>query len=157
MAIVIVGAIVWAYRPSPLVWPILAACLVLPRSLGLLVYGNPSMWVAAAVAAGTMFGWPAVLAALKPTLAPFALIGIRTKRWWIAAAALGIVLVAMLPDCAEYVRAITNLERQDLTYSLFDIPLVVIGLVAWIGATRRIDQAGPRFILVRAGGVEGHH
>ena len=122
------------------------------------MYGNPSMWVAAAVAAGTMFGWPAVLAALKPTLAPFALIGIRTKRWWIAAAALGIVLVAMLPDCAEYVRVIANLERQDLTYSLFDIPLVLIGLVAWIGATRRIDRAGPRFIVMRAvSGLEGHH
>ena len=55
--------------------------------------------------------------------------------------------------------SITNLERQDLTYSLFDIPLVLIGLVAWSRRDRdRSIDAGPRFIVMRAGrGRQGHH
>jgi hypothetical protein len=132
----IVGAVIYHHRPAPWTWPILALCIASPRTLGLLVYGNPSMWLAASVALATVWGWPGVFALLKPSLAFFAVIGIRSRSWWIALAIFALVSLAMLPDWREYLTAATNLQGQNLTYSLMDIPLVGIAVVAWVGRTR---------------------
>ena len=140
---VIVGAVIRHYRPAPWTWPILALCIASPRTLGLLIYGNPSMWLAASVALSTLWGWPGVFAFLKPSLAFFALIGIRTRGWWIALGVFGLVSLAMLPDWREYVTAATNMQGQNLTYSLMDIPLAGIAVVAWVGRTRS-RTIGPR-------------
>jgi hypothetical protein len=62
------------------------------------VYGNPSMWAFAALTAGL-----GLMAALKPTLLPFALVGIRSRRWWqwtAVAAALSLPFIAMWSDFA---------------------------------------------------------
>ncbi len=139
----IVGAVIYHYRPAPWTWPVLALCIASPRTLGLLVYGNPSMWLAASVALSTVFGWPGVFAFLKPSLAFFALIGIRTRMWWVAAGIFALVCVAMLPDWREYVTATLNLDGPNLTYSLMDIPLVGIAIVAWFGRTRSRPGTAP--------------
>lgn len=133
---IIVGAVIYHHRPAPWTWPILALCIASPRTLGLLVYGNPSMWMAASVALATIWGWPGVFAFLKPSLAFFAVVGIRRRSWWIAAGIFALVSLAMLPDWREYLTAATNLQGQNLTYSLMDIPLVGIAVVAWVGRTR---------------------
>ncbi len=56
-------------------------------------------------------------------------------------ALVGVVSISMLPQWPDYVAAITNLTGQNLTYSLMDIPLASIGLVAWIA---RADLGGRR-------------
>ncbi len=140
---VIVGAVIRQYRPAPWTWPILALCIASPRTLGLLIYGNPSMWLAASVALSTVWGWPGIFAFLKPSLAFFALIGIRTRGWWIALGIFALVSLAMLPDWREYLTAATNLQGPNLTYSLMDIPLAGIAVVAWAGRTRG-RTTGPR-------------
>lgn len=132
----IVGAVIYHHRPAPWTWPILALCIASPRTLGLVVYGDPSMWIAATVALATIWGWPGVLALLKPSLAFFALVGIRKRSWWIALAIFALVSIAMLPDWREYLTAATNVQGQSLTDALADIPLVGIALVAWLGRTR---------------------
>ncbi len=65
-----------------------------PRSIDIVMYGNPVIWSTAALAAGTLLGWPAVFVILKPSLAPLAIWGIRRRSWWIA---LAVAIVAALP------------------------------------------------------------
>jgi hypothetical protein len=142
-AIVFAGAL-RRWRPEPWTWPILALCLVYPRTLSLIIYGNPSMWIAAGVAAGLLWGWPAVLVTLKPTLAPFALIGCRHRSWWIAGAGLAILSLLFVPGWIQYANALQNLRGQEWTYSLGDIPMVILPVVAWVGRlqpTRDFDRA----------------
>ena len=64
------------------------------KSINVYIFGNPSMWIVAAIAAGTVSRWPFVLVLLKPTFAPIALLGIRHRSWWIAA---GLLLLASIP------------------------------------------------------------
>jgi len=94
----------------------------------------------AAVALGTVIGWPSVLVLLKPTLAPFSLIGIRTRGWWVAAVALGVVSLAMLPGWFDYLTVMRNFEGGSLMYSLDQYPLMVIPVIAW--AARNPRQPG---------------
>ena len=100
------GVIGWSLRRTPWwAWPLLAALFVYPRTWIALVYGNPVLWAFAALTAGL-----GLLAALKPTLLPFALIGIRSRRWWqwaAVAAALSVPFIAMWPD---YVTALSNAQ-----------------------------------------------
>jgi hypothetical protein len=133
---IIVGAVIRQHRPAPWTWPILAICIAYPRTLDLLVRGNPSMLLSASVALATLCGRPGIFAFLKPSLAFLALIGIRNRAWWIAMSLLALVSLAMLADWREYLTAATNLQGQDLTYSLRDIPLAGIAIVAWVGRTR---------------------
>lgn len=134
--IVTLAWVVFHHRPQPWTWPLIALCVAAPRTLALTIYGNPTMWVAMAVAAGTVWRWPAAFAVLKPSIAFFALVGVRDRRFWIVAGALLIVSLAMLPDWRDYVTAISNLRGQNLTYSLFDSAFVLIGLIAWVGRSR---------------------
>jgi hypothetical protein len=106
----------------------------------LAIYGNPTMWVAMAVALGTVWRWPAVLAVLKPSLAFFAVIGVRDRWFWIAGGVLLLVSLAMLPDWREYLAAMSNLRDENLTYSLFDSAFVLIGVIAWAGRTPRRER-----------------
>jgi hypothetical protein len=74
----------------------------------LLYTGNPTIWLSAAVALGTVWGWPAVAVALKPTLLPFAFIGVRRRSWWLVA---GLGLVVSIPFWGmwlDWFHAVTN-------------------------------------------------
>jgi len=84
----------WKIRPPMWTWPILAALLVYPRTWVMLLYGNPSMWAFGALVAGLAWTWPSAWALLKPTLGPFALLGIHRRAWWVGA---GVALVLALP------------------------------------------------------------
>src|SRR4029077_2957645 len=82
------AAVVAALRPRPLTWPLVAFCLVNPTTLLKIWTGNPVIWsmaaMALAVVGASRFAPPSVL--LKPSLAPFALFGIRRRSWWAGAA-----------------------------------------------------------------------
>src|SRR3954469_16256370 len=81
------------HRPPLWAWAVIAGLIGFERSLNVFVYGNPSMWVVAAIGAGTLLWWPFVLVFAKPTFTPIALIGIRHRSWWIAAVVLGIASI----------------------------------------------------------------
>jgi hypothetical protein len=130
-AVVIVG-----YRPAPWTWPLFAFIALWPRTEALVLYGNPGMWSVAAIAAATRWHWPGPLILFKPSLAPFALIGIRHRRWW---ATLVVFILASVPFGALWIDYATTLRNSGvpLAYSLLDVPLALAPVVAYVGRTKR--------------------
>jgi hypothetical protein len=130
------ASILISYRPSAWTWPIFACIAIWPRTEALILYGNPGMWSLTAIAAATRWGWPGPLGLLKPSLAPFALIGFGSRGWWLT---LGIVLVACIPFGTLWVDYATVLRNAHvpITYSLLDAPLAMAPLVAWAGRRAR--------------------
>ncbi len=142
---VVVGVVAY-WRPAPWAWPLLAALVAWPRTWEIVAFGNPTMWIAAFAALGTVWDWPSIGVLLKPSLAPFALIGANRRSWWIAlavAVAIGIPFAGMWID---YAKAVLNAD-QGWMYSLRDVPLVAIPVVAWI--------AGRGSRVVEGIGVDG--
>ena len=123
----------------------MALCLAFTPTLVKLIHFNPFMWCAAAVALGTLYAWPSVFVMLKPTLAPFALIGIRRRSWWVAAAAFGLVALAFWPMWSDYMTVLANARNESgLLYNAADVPLLLIPVIAWFGATRARTIPAPR-------------
>ncbi len=144
----VVGYCLWTWRPSPLGWALVLLCAAWPRTAGALLLGNSDIWVAAGVAAGLQWGWPAVLILIKITFAPFALVGIRRRSWWIALAALAAVTVLMLPLWLQWLTALENGEDLSLLYSLPNLPTALLAMVAWV--TRRGPSRASRPALSTA-------
>jgi hypothetical protein len=127
-------------RPAAWALAVIAVALWYPRTEEIVLYGNFSMWVAGAVAAGTIWGWPALLVLLKPTLAPFALVGAWQRSWWVGLLVLGVVSLALLPMWADYTKAISGASQgwnESWDYSLRDLPLVLVPVVGWLAGRRR--------------------
>jgi hypothetical protein len=131
-------------RPASWTWPILVLCLVFPVTLVYIAYANPTMWIAAFVALGLRFGWPGVLVLLKPSLAPFALIGIRTRGWWIGLLMLAIASLPFLAMTIDYPRVLLDQRGSDLLYSGTSIPALALPVVAWLGRTVQRPTARER-------------
>ena len=81
----IIAVSLYRLRPAAWTWPVLAAVLCYPRAWIVLVYGNPSLWVLAALAAGLVWTWPLAFLPMKAPLAPFALLGVRQRVFWAGA------------------------------------------------------------------------
>jgi hypothetical protein len=131
--------VVIGHRPRRWTWPIMLALFAFwPVEWLPYISGTPTIWVVAAVAAGTRWGWPAALVLVKPTLAPFALIGIRHRGWWVTAAALAILGLVFAPMTLDWLRSVTNLtgSKSGLLYSLENLPLMALPLVAWLGRAK---------------------
>lgn len=133
----LLGAALWRIRPTVWTWPILAAILVYPRTWEILLYGNPALWALAFLAAA--FAWPAFgpFVALKLTFAPFALVGVRCRAWWIGAA---VGLALCLPFGAlwlDYATALLNARNTfGLIYPLGEWPIALaLVAAAWSGRT----------------------
>jgi hypothetical protein len=141
------------FRPAPWTWPLMAACFVFPCSLALMVAGNPCMWCAAAVAAALLWHWPGVLVLLKPTLAPFAVIGAHRRSWWLALAGLGVLSLLFAPGWSQYLAVIRNQTSSGWWYSVGNVPLVSLPIVAWLGRTRRESVQGNSTSSHRSGFV----
>lgn len=133
----IVAWVVASYRPAPWTWPILAACLVFPPTLLYLAYANPGLWIVAFVALGLRYQWPGALVLLKPSMAPFALIGIRSRGWWMTVALLGVASLPFLAETLAYPGVILRAEGGGLLYSLGSYPMTLIPLVAWLTSRSR--------------------
>lgn len=129
-------AVVIHHRPYPAVWPFIAMGIAWPNTTVALAHGNPTMWIVAFLAAGTVLGWPSVGVLLKPTLAPFALVGAGRRSWWIALAAAFTVSIPFGVMWAEWLRAVTGASDVGLLYSAQEIPTMLIPLVVWLGSTR---------------------
>lgn len=131
----IVGWHVVSARPAWWAWPVMAALLFAPRSQAIVIWGNTGIWVTAFVALGLRFAWASPFVLLKPTFAPFAVIGIRRLSWWIGMAVLAAASLVMLPLWFDYVTAMRNNVGDwppGLLYSLPDYLLTSIPIVAWL-------------------------
>lgn len=139
--IAIIGAALIHIHPPTWTWPIMAFVLILPRTALVVVLGNPSIWIVAAAFAGVAWGWPAVMMLLKPTLAPFALIGIRRRTWWIVLGALVLVSVPFGALWLDYMTALLHAQNaRGLEYTLGEWPLMLAPLAAWLGGA--VDRTG---------------
>jgi hypothetical protein len=133
--VAIVGAIVWAQRPTPWQRVAILAMLALPVQGGtswavdFVVNGNPGMWVAAVVALATRWPFFGSWALLKPSLAPFAFVGINRRAWWLGAATLAVMSLALMPLWADYVVVLRNVQGGGLLYSVPNVTLVLMPLV----------------------------
>jgi hypothetical protein len=135
--VTIVGASIWHWRPAPLAWPFMAACLIWPYTPARFITGNPAMWVAAFAAAGLRLGWPGALVWLKPSLFPFAAIGFRHRGWWIVVAALVVGSLPFLSVTRQWVTVMLDGRGGGLLYSAVDVPTVLIPVLAWMGRRTR--------------------
>jgi hypothetical protein len=135
----LLGAVYLYWRPSLLGWTVILACLANEKTFFIYVWGNSAMWFVAFVALGTIYHWPSVLILVKPTLGPFALVGIRHRSWWIALLILVLVSIAFLPMWPDYLRVFENARGPLVSplYSWQQIPLMVSPLVAYWTSTRR--------------------
>jgi hypothetical protein len=133
-----IGILAWTTLrplPGPWTWPLLAACLAWPATSAVVIVGGSTMWAAAMIAAGLRWGWGGPLVLLKPSLVPFALAGIRGRRWWWSLAGATVASLAMLPLWGQWVTAMTNAQHVSLLYSAGDLPLLLLPVVAWAART----------------------
>jgi hypothetical protein len=128
----------WWHRPPLWAWVLIVTMLAYDKSLNVYVFGNPSMWIVAAIAAGTIWRWPFVFVFAKPTFAPIAFLGVRRRSWWVALAALGVVSLLFLPVWFDWFTVVRN-SGVSLLYNLPTLPLILAPLVAW--ATGRARPA----------------
>jgi hypothetical protein len=141
------------------------ATLIWPNTADSLWAGSSNLWIVAGVAGGLIWGWPAVIVAFKPSFAPFMLIGVRRRSWWIAIAVVAVLSLAMLPEWLRYVTVLENLESPGPVYSLGDLPLLLVPVIAWAARRRRaelmrgIDPLGQTLLSggenVRGDGLDG--
>lgn len=144
----VIAYVVWWCRPVEWMWPILALIVLFPKTPGQILFGNTDMWVAAAIAGGVRCAWPAVLVSFKPSLAFFAVIGIRGRSWWIAVGLLALASLPFLPLWLDYPMAMANSSAK-FWYSFGNLPFFVLPIVAWLGSSRRGDTS----ILTWAAGL----
>jgi hypothetical protein len=144
---VTVGIVIYL-RPAIWTWPIMALCLAYYPTSQLIWAGNPAMWMMAALAVATRWRPMAAFLFLKPSVAPLALFGARDRRWWALIAGLVGVSLLFLPLDLQWLTAIVNGQgdQSGLLYSLRDVPLLAIPLVAWAGRSSQARGQRPKTI-----------
>jgi hypothetical protein len=127
----IIAAAIRHVRPSGWSWALLALILVNPRTWTAIVYGNPSLWAFAAIAAGLAWSWPMAFVFLKPTLAPIALFGLRRPGFWRGFAVAVAISVPLIPMWIEFASALQNARNgYGLDYVLGELPIALALVVA---------------------------
>jgi hypothetical protein len=120
---------IWHMRPAWWFWPVLLAVCLWPPTIGVTLFGNPALWAVAAVALGCVYGWPSVFAVLKPSMFPFAFIGIRRRSWWVALCVLMVLCLPFWGMWVDWFHVMTR-ARGDLLYSLNQAPLLAVPIAA---------------------------
>jgi hypothetical protein len=149
----IVGTVVFRLRPSGVWLLAIGFCLAYPISVNLVVAGNPDMWLAAALAISVYWRPAAAFVLLKPSVFPLALVGVRGRGWWVVAGVFAVVSLALLPQTLDWLAVIRNGQgglRTGVAYSLEDLPLLSVPLIAWAGSVRAA-RAVPSSSEVRPG------
>jgi hypothetical protein len=136
----ILAGSIYRWRPRWWAWAGLGLVALWPRTVGAVLFGNTDMWMAALVAGGLLWGWPAVLVSIKSTLMPLAFLGLHRRSWRLAAGGLVALLLVTLPFWLQYVRVLRDVRGLGLDYSLGSAPFVFAPLVAWLGRSRRAPR-----------------
>jgi hypothetical protein len=131
----------WRLRPRHEVWPLVAFCLAWPTTLLKVWTGNPVIWSAGALCLGVVYCWPSVFVLLKPSLFPFALFGANRRAWWLALGAFVALCLPFGPLWADWVTSVQNSTGGGVFYSVLEVPLLLLPIVAWAGRTRPIGTA----------------
>ncbi len=130
--ILIYGWVMWRLQPRG--WPAVVALVLvaLPASVQLVWLGNPVIWAATAVALGTLYRWPAAFVLLKPSLFPFALLGLRSRGGWLVSGLFIALGLLMLPLTIEWLQVMVNARGlySGPLYSIGNVPLLLAPLVA---------------------------
>jgi hypothetical protein len=135
--ITVTAWVIYRLRPRPLALGVIALCLANPTTISMVIWGNPAMFFVASLSLGMLYGWPSVFIFLKPTLAPFALVGSWRRSWWIALATGAAVSLVFLPMWFEYIKVIENgIGARGVAYSLAQVPAMLIPVAAWLGRQR---------------------
>jgi hypothetical protein len=144
-------ATAWAVcrlRPAPWAWPVIALCATNPTVLLKVWTGNPVIWSMAALALAVALPWrttaPFVL--LKPSLAPFALFGVRHRSWWAGAGLFALMSLPFGSLWADWLATLANSRGGGLLYSSLEAPFLLLPLVAWLGRTRDPGAARGRSV-----------
>jgi hypothetical protein len=137
----LIAYVVWWCRPVVWALPILALIVLFPKTPNQIIYGNTDMWIAAFIAGGVRWGWPAVLVSIKPSLSIFGVLGIRTRAWWIAALVLAVASLPFIGLWLQYPTAMLN-STAGWWYSFGNLPFFVLPIVAWLVSTRRAEPLG---------------
>ena len=58
--VAVTGYALYRLRPAPWAWVVMLILLAWPRAVGAYLFGNTDIWIAAAIAAGAVWGWPAI-------------------------------------------------------------------------------------------------
>ena len=137
------AVVAWAVvrdRPAPWTWPLMALCLAYIPTMVKIVHFNPFIWAAAAIALGTHLRlavaprpYQAVARAVRGRGHQPSLVVDRARDPHRLRAVFG-ADVERLPDRADR----TRITTVGLLYSLSDVPLLLIPLIAYLGRTRRI-------------------
>ena len=137
----------WRLRPASWTWPILLLIALDPRTPSMFLWGNPAMWAMAAYAYGLLWAGPAVAVLIKPSLAPFAMAGMKQRRWWYALAVFALACAPFGSLWVDYWHVIANGNLGPI-YSLADYIPMLLPLVAWIGRRRAIARIGASRVRV---------
>ena len=141
LLVLAVCAMVWLlreWRPALWTWPLVALCLLYPLTLLKGISGSSSVFVMMGVGLGLRYRWPSVFILLKPSFLPFALIGIRSRGWWIGLGVLVLLSLPFLGDTLIYPKVMLDSRNPEgLLYSLVDLPMIMIPVIAWLGRRRR--------------------
>lgn len=131
--LLIIAWVLAYHQPSLEGWAVIAAIAAFwPATWTSVQIGNPTMWMVAFLGLGTMYRWPAAFLLLKPTLAPFALIGAGNRGWWVVVLVFVASLMVLSGPWLEYAQVIANMRGFGLTYSFHDLPFLSIPLIAWM-------------------------
>jgi hypothetical protein len=141
--------VIASHRPRAWAWAaILVLLLLSPSSVWTYLSGTPTIWIVAFVAAATRWPVASALVWIKPSLAPFALLGMRRRPWWLVTAVLAVAGLAMWPLLVDWVNVVANARGSNsgLWYSLENVPLLTVPILAWVGRTRapRLDDGQQR-------------
>jgi len=142
--VVVIALVVVHHGPPAWAWPLIGLCACTFSSVEIIASGNPGIWIALFAAIGTVWRPAFALVLLKPSLVVFALPGLRSRGWWVMAAALAVVSLVLLPMSLDYVHVVLNARgtNASILYSIRDVPLMLVPLIAW-GSSRMAGTRAP--------------
>jgi hypothetical protein len=136
-----------SWQPARWTWPVMALLLNWPRFDGAVIVGNTDLWVVFFIAAGLRYGWPVLLLAIKPSVAPFAIVelaalmridAVPVRRWVEILATAAVLILVSAPFGELWLEwlAVIRHSPADPIYSIGAIPWLIVPVIAWYGRRR---------------------